>query len=164
MTVGMEEYEEQELFVAREVLILRLKLLLQADYEDCLESMWTLTVMVELEEYEMEEYDLGNQEMEEEDMFGLSSVMVKEQEEEARRAVDALLEDDLKDGGALTGEDVLTGPGLAQGSRAGLSSSPRVGVHSSGQALDVGGALTKEVHQGLNRTAVVPVVAPELYR
>ena len=33
---------------------------------------------VELEEYEMEEYDLGNQEMEEEeDMFALSSVMVK---------------------------------------------------------------------------------------
>ena len=43
---------------------------------------------VELEEYEMEEHDLGNQEMEEEeeeDMFALSSVMVKEQEEEARR-------------------------------------------------------------------------------
>ena len=78
--------------------------------------------------------------------------------------VDALLEDDLKYGGALTGEDVLTGPGLAQWSRAGLSSSPRVGVYSSGQALDVGGALTKEVHQGLNRAAVVPVVAPELYR
>jgi len=32
----------------------------------------------------MEEYDLDNQEMEdEEDMFALSSVMVKEQEEEA---------------------------------------------------------------------------------
>ena len=41
---------------------------------------------VELEEYEMEEYDLGNQEMEEEeDMFALSSVMVKEQEEEASK-------------------------------------------------------------------------------
>ena len=60
--------------------------------------------------------------------------------------VDSLLEDDLKDGGTLTGEDVLTGPGLAQWSRAGRSSSPRVGVHSSSQALDVGGAFTKEVH------------------
>ena len=44
----------------------------------------------------MEEHDLGNQEMEEEeDTFALSSVMVKEQEEEARRVVDALLEERL---------------------------------------------------------------------
>jgi hypothetical protein len=76
--------------------------------------------------------------------------------------VDSLLEDDLKDGGTLTGEDVLTGPGLSQGSRAGLSASSRVGVHSPGEALDVGRALTEDVRQGLDRPRIV--LAAELYR
>ena len=80
--------------------------------------------------------------------------------------VDSLLEDDLEDGGTLTGEDVLTASGLAQGSRAALSSSPLVGIHSSGETLDVGGgALTQEVHQGLHRAGVVVfVVVAKLYR
>ena len=75
--------------------------------------------------------------------------------------VDSLLEDDLEDGGTLTGEDVLTGPGLSQWSPAALAASPRVGVHSSGEALEVGGALTEEVHQG---RLVLVVAATELYR
>ena len=69
----------------------------QEDQQEQLLIQQKIDSEVELEEYEMEEYDLGNQEMEEEeeDMFALSSVMVKEQEEEARRVVDALLEERL---------------------------------------------------------------------
>ena len=79
--------------------------------------------------------------------------------------VDPLLEDDLQDGGALTGEDVLTGPGLAQGGRAARSAPPLVGVNSPGEARYVRGAFTQDVHQGVNRpNSIVPLVAPKLYR
>ena len=52
---------------------------------------------------ELEEYELGNQEMEEEkeeeeEIFTVSFPMVREQEEEAVREVDALLEEKLANG------------------------------------------------------------------
>ena len=79
--------------------------------------------------------------------------------------VDSLLEDDLEDGRTLAGENVLTGAGLTQGCRAAVSSSPLVTVHTSGQARDVRGAFTEDVHQGIDRASpsIVPVIAAKFY-
>ena len=92
----------------------------------------------------------------------MGSLYLEEVGEDLR--TDSLLEDDLEDGGALAGEDVLTGPGLTQRSPAGLSSLPTVGVDPPDQALHLCGVLTQDISQGLHSThAIVVVVVLKLH-